>query len=49
LRQQKQVWKPDNQSQSNAHTPPEGYKSPHHNTATIVSSGFVTDPTTLAE
>jgi hypothetical protein len=49
LRHQNQAWKPDNQSQSNAHRPPQGYKPPHHNTAAIAFPGSITDPNTLAE
>jgi hypothetical protein len=41
--------KHDSQSQSNAHRPPQGYKPPHPNTATIASSGPITDPSTLTE
>ena len=47
--QQSQAWKPGNQSQSNAHRPPQGYKPPQSNTAAVVSSGPFTDPSTLAE
>jgi hypothetical protein len=49
LRQQNQAWKHDSQSQSNAHRPPQGYRPPHHNTATISSSGSITDPSTMAK
>jgi hypothetical protein len=49
LRQQNQAWKHDSQSQSNSHRPPQGYKPPHHSTATVASSGSITDPRTLAE
>jgi hypothetical protein len=49
LRQQNQAWKPDNQSQSNAHRPPQGYKPPHHNTTAIASSSSIINPSTLAE
>jgi len=49
LRHQNQAWKPSNQSQSNAHKPPQGYKPPHHNTVAVASPGFITDPNTLAE
>jgi len=49
LRQQNKAWKPDSQSQSNAHRPPHGYKPPHHSTATVASMSFITDPNTLAE
>ena len=49
LRQQNQVWKSGSQSQSNAHTPPNGYKPPHHNTAAGVSSGSITDSSTQVE
>jgi hypothetical protein len=47
LRQQNQAWKSGSKSQSNAHRPPQSYKPPHHNTATVVSSGHITDPNTL--
>jgi hypothetical protein len=49
LRQHNQAWKPSNQSQSNAHRPPQVYKPPHHNTAAVASLGSTTDPNTLAE
>ena len=49
MRQQNQAWKSGNKSQSNAHRPPQSYKPPHHNTATVVSLGHITDPNTLAE
>jgi hypothetical protein len=47
-RQQNQSWKPGSQSQSNAHRPPQGYKSPHHNTVAVTSSSSITDPSTRA-
>ncbi|XP_022895274.1 uncharacterized protein LOC111409461 [Olea europaea var. sylvestris] len=43
LQQQSQVWKPGNQSRSNAHRPPQS------NTAAVASSGPITDPSTLVE
>jgi hypothetical protein len=49
LRQHNQAWKPGNQSQSNAHRPPQGYKPPHHNTAAVASLGSIIDLNTLAE
>ncbi|KAJ6993058.1 hypothetical protein NC653_016247 [Populus alba x Populus x berolinensis] len=49
LRHQNQAWKPGNQSQSNAHRPPQGYKPQHHNTAAVASSSSITDPNILAE
>ena len=49
LRQQNQAWKPGNQSQSNAHRPPQGYKPPQPNTAAVASSDPFTDHGTLAE
>jgi hypothetical protein len=41
LRQHNQAWKPGNQSQSNAHRPPQGYKPPHHNTAAVASQALL--------
>ena len=49
LRHQNQAWKPGNQSQSNAHRPPQGYKPPHHNTTAVASPSSITDPNILAE
>jgi len=49
LRQQNQIWKSGSQSQSNAHTPPNGYKPPHHNIAAEVSLGSITNSSTQVE
>jgi len=49
LRQQNQAWKHDSQSKSNAHGPPQGYKPPDHNTATVAFPSSIIDPRTLAE
>ena len=49
MRHHNQAWKPGNQSQSNAHRPPQGYKPPHHNTASVASSSSITNPNTLTK
>jgi hypothetical protein len=49
LGQQNQAWKSGSQSQSNAHRPSQSYRQSHNNTAAVVSSGPINDPSTLAK